>query len=118
MAYDVALVEVYKGNAVHTFEHVHDLKQAAAPGVGQINLRDVAGDDALGVESHAGDKHLHLLRSRVLRLIEDDERIVERTAAHEGNGRNLNHVLFQMAVNLFAIHQIVDIVFTPPHTRI
>src|SRR5260370_16247232 len=108
MAYDVALVEVYKGNAVHTFEHVHDLKQAAAPGVGQINLRDVAGDDALGVESHAGDKHLHLLRSRVLRLIEDDERIVERTAAHQGNGPNLNHVLFQIAANHFGSQHILE----------
>ena len=50
---------------------------------GQVDLGDVAGDDDLGAEAEAGEEHLHLLGRGVLRLVEDDERVVERPAAQE-----------------------------------
>jgi hypothetical protein len=49
----------------------------------EIDLRDVAGDDRLRAEPEARQEHLHLLAGRVLRLVEDDERVVQRPAAHE-----------------------------------
>jgi hypothetical protein len=46
--------------------------------------------DRLRVEPDAGEEHLHLLGRRVLRFVEDDERVVERAAAHEGQRRDLD----------------------------
>ena len=45
---------------------------------GQVDLGDVAGDHDLGAEAEPGQEHLHLLGRGVLRLVEDDERVVER----------------------------------------
>ena len=56
----------------------------------QVDLGDVAGDDHLRAEAEPGQEHLHLLGRRVLRLVEDDERVVERAAAHEGERRDLD----------------------------
>ena len=40
--------------------------------------------------AEAGQEHLHLLRRGVLRLVEDDEGVGERAAAHEGDRRDLD----------------------------
>ena len=57
---------------------------------GQVDLGDVAGDHDLGAEAEAGEEHLHLLGRGVLRLVEDDERVVERAAAHVGQRGDLD----------------------------
>ena len=49
---------------------------------GEIGLRQVARHDGLRIVPQPREKHLHLLECRVLRLVEDDERIVERASAH------------------------------------
>jgi hypothetical protein len=55
----------------------------------QVDLAGVAGDDRLRAEADPRQEHLHLLGRRVLRLVEDDERVVERAAAHERERRDL-----------------------------
>ena len=40
--------------------------------------------------SRCGEEHLHLLGRGVLRLVEDDEGVVERAPAHEGQRRDLH----------------------------
>ncbi len=50
---------------------------------GDVDLRGVAGDDGLGPEPDPGEEHLHLLGRRVLRLVEDDERRVERVVGDQ-----------------------------------
>ena len=50
---------------------------------GQVDLGDVAGDDGLGAEPDAGEEHLHLLGRGVLRLVEDDEAVVQRVVRHQ-----------------------------------
>jgi hypothetical protein len=57
----VAVFEVAEANAFHSFEHVDGVKQARLARVRQVDLRDVAGDDRLGVVAQASEKHLHLL---------------------------------------------------------
>ena len=57
---------------------------------GQVDLGDVAGDHDLGAEAEPGQEHLHLLGRGVLRLVEDDERVVERAAAHVRQRRDLD----------------------------
>ena len=81
--------------------------QAGTP-PGDVDLGDVAGDDRLGVEAHAGEEHLHLLDGGVLGLVDDDEGVVEGAAAHEGQGRDLDHVALEELVDLFGIEQVVE----------
>ena len=73
MTHHVAFVEVHKGEAVYALQNIDCFDQPAAAGGGQVDLRYVAGDDRLGIKSQAGYEHFHLLRGRVLRLVEDYE---------------------------------------------
>ena len=61
----------------------------------QIDLRDVAGDHRLRAEAETRQEHLHLLGGRVLRLVEDDERVVQRPAAHERDRRDLDRAALE-----------------------
>ena len=72
----VFLAKKVEGDAVHVLQYIYSFQQAALAGVGQVDLRDIAGDHSLGVEAHAGHEHLHLLRCGVLRLVENDKRII------------------------------------------
>ena len=56
----------------------------------QVDLGDVARDDHLRAEPEPGEEHLHLLGRGVLSLVEDDEGVVERATAHEGQWRDLD----------------------------
>src|SRR6185437_10114363 len=82
VAHHVALLEVDGGDAFHTREDLDRLEEAATAAEGEIHLGEVASDDRLGVEAHAGEEHLHLFLGGVLGLVEDDEGIVEGAAAH------------------------------------
>src|SRR6476619_3302609 len=76
--HDVLAAEVHELEAVDAPEDVVDHDQARLLVAREIDLRDVAGHDHLGAEPEAGEEHLHLLGARVLRLVEDHERVVER----------------------------------------
>jgi len=76
MPHYIGFVEVNEGQAFDALQYIDRFQQAAAPRVRQIDLCDVSGDHRFGVESEAGDEHLHLFRSGVLRFVEDHKRIV------------------------------------------
>src|SRR3982074_3021006 len=92
----VAFVEVHECQSVYALQNIDRFDQTAAAGGGQIDLRDVAGDHRLGIKSQAGDEHLHLLGGGVLRLVQDDERIVQGAPAHEGDGCDLDDIFFEI----------------------
>src|SRR5512146_1084556 len=71
-------------------EDVLHYPQSADLAVGQVYLGDVAGHHDLRAEPEAGEEHLHLLGGGVLRLVEDDERVVEAASAHEGERGDLD----------------------------
>src|SRR5258708_15197027 len=71
MSHHIGFVEVNERQAFHALQYVDRFQQAAAPRVGQINLRDVSGNHRFGVESEAGNEHLHLFGSGVLRFVEN-----------------------------------------------
>ena len=64
--------------------------QAAGLAGRQVDLRDVAGHHDPRAEAQPGQEHLHLLGRGVLRLVQDDERVVQRPAAHVRQGRDLD----------------------------
>ena len=51
MPHHVSFVEMRKRQPLHVFQHVHRLDETAAARVRQVDLRDVAGNHGLGVES-------------------------------------------------------------------
>src|SRR6266704_1604916 len=56
--------------------------------------------------------------SRPLRRVKNDEGIIERAPAHESNGSNFNDVLFQLAVYLLRVEQIVERIVEGPQIGI
>ena len=91
MAHDIVAVEVDEGDVVDAGEHTAGVVEAG--GALEILLGRVAGDHELRVEAEAREEHLHLLGRCVLRLVEDDEGVVHRAAAHEGQRRDLDDAL-------------------------
>ncbi len=88
--YDVTARQPAEVHVVDVVQDVlHDV-QAAACLRRQVDLRHVAGDHHLRAETQARQEHLHLLGRGVLRLVEDDERVVERAAAHVRQRRHLD----------------------------
>ena len=84
------LVSWQNCDVLDAVEDVLDDPQPAAGAAGQVDLGHVAGDHDLRAEAEPGQEHLHLLRRGVLRLVEDDERVVEGAAAHVRQRRDLD----------------------------
>ena len=82
--------ELADGDVLNTVEHLHGDLKAAGLILGQVDLRNVAGDDDLGAEADTGEEHFHLLAGGVLRLIENNEAIVQSSAAHIGKRCDLD----------------------------
>src|SRR5580698_2379558 len=59
---------------------------------GGINLGNIAQTHHFGARSRPGDQGLHLLRSQILRFIENDEAVQKRAAAHEVQRADLDAV--------------------------
>src|SRR5208337_3408825 len=103
MTHHIALVEMHEGESVYALQNLDGFDQTAAARRRQVDLRNVAGDHRFGIKSQAGDKHLHLLGGGVLRLVKNDERIIERASAHEGDGGDLDDIFFEIAFNALGI---------------
>ena len=117
MAHDVAGAEANEGQALDAGERALEAEQAAAP-VGHVDLRGVAGDDDLRAEADAGEEHLHLLGRRVLRLVEDDEAVVERATAHERQRRHLDRLALEQALRALGLDHVVQGVVERAQVRI
>ena len=70
---DVRVVELAEGDSGGLVECLPCLDEAGFAGPGEVDLRRIAGDDALGAGAEAGEEHEHLLGCRVLRFVENDE---------------------------------------------
>src|SRR5512143_3622661 len=104
-------VPVGKMNETDTLDAVKDrlhLDEARSPPVREVYLGHIAGDDGLRVETEPREKHLHLLRRGVLRLVEDNEGIVQGPSAHECEGRDLDVSPLHELVRLFRFDHIVE----------
>ena len=73
----------------------------------QIHLGGVTGDHRPGIETDPGEKHFHLFPGGVLGLIEDDKGIAQCPAAHEGEGGNLDYLLFDEITGLFRAEHVI-----------
>src|SRR3954471_14897468 len=78
---------------VDVLEALQDLLHLPQTGLGavrQVYLGDITRDDDLRGESEPREERLHLLGAGVLRLVQDDEGVVERPSAHVRQRRDLD----------------------------
>ena len=92
--------------------------EAGLAGLGQIDLLGIAADHHPRAHAEAGQEHLHLLRRGVLRLVEDDEGVGERAAAHEGDRRDLDLARRDAALDLLGRQHVVERVVERPQIGI
>ena len=71
-------------------EDALDHAQAAGLAGREVDLGDVAGHHHLRPEPEPGEEHLHLLGRGVLRLVQDDERVINRPSPHKSQGGDLD----------------------------
>ena len=96
---------------------LHHAQAASLPGR-EVDLRDVAVDHGPRPEPDAREEHVHLLRRRVLRLVQDDERVVQRPAPEVRDGRHLDRSSFHQARERVRVGHLVQRVVQRLHVRI
>src|SRR6266480_1630127 len=82
MAYHVALVEINDRYPRNVLQGLQRFDNAGAFVRRQIDLGHIAGNHAFGTRTDAREQHEHLLHGRVLRFIENHERVVQSATAH------------------------------------
>ncbi len=98
--------EHHLADALDAGEQPHRFGKAGGLAGRQVDLARVAGDDHAAVLAEPGEKHLHLHRGRVLRLVENDHCVGQRATAHEGERRDLDLVRLQGALDDAGVHEI------------
>src|SRR6478752_8501592 len=76
--YDVVAGEPREVDVLDAVEDVLHHAEPADLADRQVDLGHVAGHHDPRAEAEPGEEHLHLLGRRVLRLVQDDERVVQR----------------------------------------
>ena len=108
VADDVGVLEVNEADAFDGGEGLDGLDEARFAAMGEIDLGGIAGDDAFGFGSEAGEEHEHLFGGGVLSFVEDDEGAVESTTAHVGEGGDFEDSLIHHLLDFFDIEHIVE----------
>ena len=73
MPHYIAFIEVYERQTFYVLQNICSFEETTAPRIWQINLGHVTGNDGFGIEAQTSDEHLHLLRGRVLCLVQNYE---------------------------------------------
>src|SRR5436305_14740450 len=118
VAHDVLIAEAHEVDPFHVLEDLRHHHQARIVLARQIDLRDVAGHDHLRVEAEPRQEHLHLLRARVLGLVEDDEAVVEGPAAHVGERGDLDHAPVEVLRDPLGLEHVVQRIEQRPQIRV
>jgi hypothetical protein len=108
VADDVGVLEVNEADALDGGEGLDGLDEARFAAMGEIDLGGIAGDDAFGFGSEAGEEHEHLFGGGVLAFVEDDESAVESTTAHVSEGGDFEDSLVHHLLDFFDIEHIVE----------
>ena len=118
MAHNVFFGKIALGNALDLLQHMQRIHKAAAGAFRQVDLGHIAGHNDLGTHAHAGQEHFHLLRRGVLCLVQNDEGVVQRTAAHIGQRGHLNDLFFHQTLICFSTQHIKQTVIQRAQIRV
>src|SRR5450756_1880208 len=108
----IARIQVDELDAHDPGEYVSYNHQSRIHLFREVDLCDVPRDCRTAAEPEAREEHLHLLGARVLCLVEDYERIVESSTAHERERRHLDNPLFHQAMEPVSAEHLVCLLYT------
>ena len=108
MAHDVAFVELHDADVRNAAQNLHRAHQPAVAPAGQVDLRHVARDDEPRIAAHARQEHLDLRQGGVLRLVQNDEGVVQRAAAHVGQRGDLHGAVLEEFLELHGRNHVVQ----------
>src|SRR2546422_1706291 len=108
MADDVFALERGERDTPHLSQDLLDRHHAALLPTREVDLRDVAGHHRLRAEADAREEHFHLLGGGVLGLVENDERMVQRAAAHVGERREFDRAALEELPGLVETQKVVE----------
>src|SRR4029079_2050623 len=108
MAHHVGGGEADDLDTLDAFKLADPVIEAGSHTVRKVGLMRVAANDHAAAHAEAREEHLHLLRRGVLRLIEDDEGVVQSAAAHEADRRNLDLARRDAALDLLGREHVVE----------
>ena len=118
VADDVAVGEADDGDALDLGQGVERLGQTRAGARRQVDLGRIAGHHHARTLAEPGQKHLHLHRRGVLRLVEDDEGVRQGAAAHERDRRHLDLAGAEPAGELVGRQHVIERVEDRPQIRV
>src|SRR3954447_21605719 len=108
VADDVLTAEAHEVDVLEALEDLADHDEPRLLVARQVDLRDVAGHDHLRAEPEPREEHLHLLGRGVLGLVEDDEAVVQRPAAHERERRDLDRPPLEVLGDLLGVEHVLQ----------
>ena len=118
MAHYVAVIKMNDGYAFHSIENFRSVSQAGTGAMREIHLAEISCHHHVGIFAKPGEKHLHLYRSGILCLVENDEGVGKGATPHKGQGRNLDVAVGHALHHLIPRHHIVEGVVKGPQIRI
>ena len=117
MAHHIGALQVRKCHIVDTAQNLLDVGQAAAT-THEVALAQIAGNHKLGVKTQARQEHLHLLRRRVLCLVEHHEGVAQCSAAHVGKRGDLDHATLHELIGALTVHHVKQGIVERTHVRV
>ena len=100
-----------KADFLNMLQHLTGVHQARADTARQVNLRHITGNHSGGAKTNTSQKHLHLLASGVLTLVENNIGTIESASAHVGQWSNFYYIaLLQFGDGFKAQHLVQGVV--------
>ena len=117
MADDIALVELDHADALDALQDLAGDDEATTV-AGDVDLCHVAGHDGLRPEAKSCEEHFHLLRRRVLGLVQDDEGLIQSSSPHVCQRRDLDLTSLLRPRETLRRHELVQRVVQGTKVRI
>ena len=108
MTYDIAARQIHLTHAIHAFENIQRVAKTGWLFAWQVDLRRVTCHHHARIPAKAGQHHLHLRNGGVLRFVDNNERVFERTTTHEGERCDLDFTSKAATVELFLTEQLAQ----------
>ena len=117
VTHDIGAVQVNERDLFKITQNVLDMRKAIGT-PDKVALRGVSRNNECRIETQASQEHLHLLGRSILRLIQDNESVVERTPTHIRQRGDLDNASLHQLGCALGIHHIEQCIKERTHIRI
>src|SRR4029078_9928758 len=108
VADDILMCERYMTDAFNAFQQFDGFRKAGSLAVRQVDLAWISRDDHAAVFTQPREKHFHLHGGRVLRLVQNDGAVRERSPANKSKRCDFNFTGLQRPLDDARVHQVIE----------